>query len=476
VALVSVVPAPEVREWELYPFQVAGSRWLMTHPRSILADEMGLGKTIQVGHVLDVMAGPRGPLENVLILGRAVLGYQWQDELADKFGRDLVLATGLGAADAERLRSAYWVFTNYAKLRLPRFRDVILARRWDAIIVDEAHRLSGRHALQTKTLWRIAATTPRIHFLTGTPEPNGSPAEMWSWLKAIDPRAYRSYWAFVEEHCTTWTNDYGKRIAGPAKDPTRTLRSLEHLMLRRSAVDVGADLPALTFRRIRHDLTARQKAEYRRMLDDWEIDRGPAPDGSPRMMEARSTAERFVRLRQLCVDPALVGLSDVGGKFPAILDLVDEAHRAGRKVVVFTWHREAALHLALYLTDNSHPMANIFGGMAPEAQRRELANFRGGCHGIVGTIGSMAEGLNLQDASVGIFAEISYVAEENRQAMKRIYRHGQGRNVLIFDVVANGSVEWHIREVAKEKRLAITDTEMANSVLGRLRARISEDD
>jgi SNF2 family DNA or RNA helicase len=68
------------------------------------------------------------------------------------------------------------------------------------------------------------------------------------------------------------------------------------------------------------------------------------------------------------------------------------------------------------------------------------------------------------------------VAEENRQAMKRIYRHGQGRNVLIFDVVANGSVEWHIREVAKEKRLAITDTEMANSVLGRLRARISEDD
>ena len=56
--------------------------------RALLADELGLGKTIEAGMILKEYL-VRGLVETALILTPASLGFQWWQELNNKFKIDL---------------------------------------------------------------------------------------------------------------------------------------------------------------------------------------------------------------------------------------------------------------------------------------------------------------------------------------------------------------------------------------------------
>jgi SNF2 family DNA or RNA helicase len=62
------------------------------------------------------------------------------------------------------------------------------------------------------------------------------------------------------------------------------------------------------------------------------------------------------------------------------------------------------------------------------------------------------EGENLQMTDRVIFYEMSYVHDDNEQAIKRVIRRGQTRRVMIHAIYADGTVEQDVFETALENR------------------------
>ena len=131
-------------------------------PKLLIADEVGLGKTIQAGMVLR-QAWLSGRARRILIMVPAAVMRQWQIELYEKFNLNWPIYTGgtlrWYSPNLERpprtrvVGSDRWHLEDVviASSHLMRRRDrqrVILeeARKWDLVILDEAHHARRRGA------------------------------------------------------------------------------------------------------------------------------------------------------------------------------------------------------------------------------------------------------------------------------------------------------------------------------------------
>ena len=136
----------------LEAYQLAPALHLRKKPRPslLIADDVGLGKTIEAGlAMLELMA--RGRVRRVLVVVPPGLMEQWRQELLDKFGmtfRIIGNASDLAAAQ-ETLPAGVspWdalprVITSIDYLKKETVRARALRRRWDLVVVDEAHTLN----------------------------------------------------------------------------------------------------------------------------------------------------------------------------------------------------------------------------------------------------------------------------------------------------------------------------------------------
>src|SRR2546426_3726407 len=163
--------------------------------RFLLADDAGAGKTIMAGLLLRELK-LRGLVDRTLIVCPAALAFNWQRELAEKFGERFVHLRGTD------LRAQYgvnpWKDRNQivTSLDLARKLDVLPGLRqasWDLVIVDEAHRMSAS-APDKKTLrYRLGEllrdTTANMLMLTATPH-KGDPENLSLFLQLLDQDAF----------------------------------------------------------------------------------------------------------------------------------------------------------------------------------------------------------------------------------------------------------------------------------------------
>jgi SWI/SNF-related matrix-associated actin-dependent regulator 1 of chromatin subfamily A len=447
---------------EFFDYQMEGADWLRYNPKSILGDSMGLGKTAQIGYVLWATTWSDDPNNSVvypvLIVGPSILAYHWQDELKPLF-LDVQVAVGTKAADVDAVATGKIVYVNYEKFNVKRFNDVLQSRQWNTVIVDESHKVRGYKAKRSKELVRLCQAARRIHFLTGTPYPQGSPADVFVALSAFDGGIRgRGFWSYIRKWCATGTVEIGGNAwmdVGPAKSPQEFSGMMSQWMLRRTRKDVGRQLPPLLRTTIRHSPSPRQKTLYRSMVKGMSF-----VTKAGETVEAQNTAVQWQRLRELCVSPRLFDTSeDLGSKIDAIGEILEQAHAAGRKVVIFTWHRHVARLLAETIDLAYTPSCYfIVGGMGAEDASDEAKHFNSepGFAVLIGTIAAMGTGLNLQAATVAIFAEISYVPDENEQALARLHREGQDNTVNAYYFVARGTIEEYIREQVLVKQINIS--------------------
>ena len=79
--------------FDMLPHQVVVTNRVLTSPPAedggrhwLIADDVGLGKTIEAGMILEVMRHRAGGALRCLVVAPAGLVYQWQVELAERFG------------------------------------------------------------------------------------------------------------------------------------------------------------------------------------------------------------------------------------------------------------------------------------------------------------------------------------------------------------------------------------------------------
>lgn len=127
----------------------------------------------------------------------------------------------------------------------------LFGRDWGAVIVDESDRsllrLSGTptQARQGMELLPVRADGLKIA-MTGTPT-RGRPHLLWGQLNWLDPKAFPSFWNWVELFWEVTSDGYSSHIIGALRDEERLWASLDRYVLRRTKAEVAPDLPAKTY-------------------------------------------------------------------------------------------------------------------------------------------------------------------------------------------------------------------------------------
>jgi len=120
-----------------YQWQTAQTVLRRMRGRAILADEVGLGKTIEAGLVLSELR-VRGLADRALVISPAGLTQQWREELERKFALPTTIAVN-GEWNAGSDHPV--VIASLAAARREPLKSSLTHRPWDAVFMDEAHRL-----------------------------------------------------------------------------------------------------------------------------------------------------------------------------------------------------------------------------------------------------------------------------------------------------------------------------------------------
>lgn len=497
-----LVAAPASLADTLRPYQVEGFRWLARLASlgfgGILADEMGLGKTLQMIALVKSLRDSGQLGGPVLVACPASLVFNWADEFA-RFAPDVpvcvlegsrahreallfratqgidegrVLGCGDDAGEdarttGERIAGASSadvpcvIVASYDRVRID---GAQLARvEWGLVVLDEAQYIKN-HA--TKTTRAVKRLRSRLRFaLTGTPIENRL-SELWSIFDFLMPGFLGSYERFRER--------YELGIVGEDEEAAARLRALiEPFLLRRRKTEVLTDLPAKlesiryvplsreqrrlydgAEQRLREDLNAQKRQNASRANR-----RGHIPDAEKSAVEVLA---ELTRLRQIALDPSLVFENYKGGaeKLGAIMELVDEAADAGRKVLVFSQFTSYLDVLSAELDRRGIAHFTITGA-TPKRERVRLVNQFNDDETPVFLVSLKAggTGLNLTGASVVVHADPWWNAAATDQATDRAHRIGQSREVDVYKVVAKGTIEERIVALQEAKR------DLADSVI-----------
>ena len=180
----------------------------------LVADDVGLGKTVEAGLVTQELI-VRSRVRTVLIVCPAGLQIHWRDQMQEKFGLEFRIVDSQCLRDLRRSRGIHvnpWSYfprlitsIDYLKRdrpmrllreRLPASDESTYPRRFDLLIIDEAHNVApsggGQYAVDSLRTQAIRALAPHFEhklFLTATPH-NGYPESFSALLELLDNQRF----------------------------------------------------------------------------------------------------------------------------------------------------------------------------------------------------------------------------------------------------------------------------------------------
>ena len=307
--------------------------------------------------------------------------------------------------------------------------DQLLAWRPDAVIIDEAHRISGVSAKQARACRRLAWSASWVRTLTGTPVPNHV-GSLWGHMVCIDPETWdaASYGRFKQNYLAEDPRIPGK-VLGWKTDAIKesfeaNIRSNACVVHREDVF--GPDSWTVQIRKV--PMPEKARAFYNKLAEKWvaELEGGTKAEAThmlTRMQRLQQIACGFVKNE--AGDEIIVHRA----KAEAIGEDLSEIVAQGEKVVIYYKFRmEGKMILEEIAKKFRHvPCAHVEGGVSATA-RREIAetfNKKRGSSIVVAQIKTMTEGVSLAEADHVIYASqtFSYILEE--QSRDRVYKRGE---------------------------------------------------
>lgn len=429
---------------ELLPYQRAGAEFLASKGRACLFDDMGVGKTAQAVAALDQVGAMK-----VLIVCPAAVREVWVGEFR-KFartsrrvlkGRDIQDLNLWLRGKAHVLIVSYEMATNWRK-HIEGARDFI-----DVVVFDEAHYLKSKGAQRTTALLGaecdgkhgVARWGAHVWFLTGTPNPNDA-ADIWSLLRfcgatPLNQRIFRDryYKAKVGVHSAQHT---------PRPEMVAELKqAIRSCSLRRTKAEAGLQLPPIWLTNVTVDGDTAEIVALLRQYPDLEQAIVEAIDkGGLSFLDAQHVAT----LRRLVGE----------AKAPHYIEMLKEEFADGRgKTVVFGIHTAALRRIRDGLERSGVRCTGITGETSERERIAAVETFQGDpdCRAFIGNIKAAGTGLTLTAAAdVDVF-ESAWAPADNAQALMRVHRIGQDRNVSARFITLANSIDVVVNEVVERK-------------------------
>lgn len=429
----------------LRSYQKNGYRWLRTLSDlgfgGILADDMGLGKTLQT--ITYLLAKKEAP---GLIICPASLVYNWKKEL-EKFAPELSVSVISGLAEErEKLISKenncdVWI-TSYDMLK----RDMIHydGITFDTEIIDEAQNIKNHGTQAAKAVKRIQAKSRFA--LTGTPIENRL-SELWSIFDYLMPGILGKYEKFRKEYELPIVRDQN------AEKLEQLKRLVTPFILRRVKQDVLKELPEKIEQVVYSEMEPEQKMIYtahvNRLIES--LEKKSAEE--IRTGKLQILAE-LTRLRQICCAPSLVyeDYRKKACKIDTCMELITEAVAGNHKVLLFSQFTSIFPILEKWLGYEGIKYYELTGA-TPKEKRMEMTEKFNHDDVPVFLISLKAggTGLNLTAASIVIHFDPWWNIAAQNQATDRAHRIGQTNQVVVFKLIAKGTIEEKIIGLQEEK-------------------------
>ncbi|MBN1933839.1 MAG: DEAD/DEAH box helicase, partial [Anaerolineae bacterium] len=167
-----------------YPYQLDAALKALRdmRGRALLADEVGLGKTIEAGIVMKELI-ERGLAQRILVLTPASLTVQWQEELETKFVEPFEVLERRRQIDDPPDGPLRWI-CSLDRAKRADWAEGLLAREYDLLIVDEAHKLKNRGTQVYRFVNQIRKRY--VLLLTATPVHNDL-IELYNLITILQP-------------------------------------------------------------------------------------------------------------------------------------------------------------------------------------------------------------------------------------------------------------------------------------------------
>lgn len=455
---------PPTFQGDLRAYQFRGFAWIVNlrncHVGGCLADDMGLGKTVQaIAYLAYCKEHPSSQIPAdftngpALIICPTSLVANWRQEFSN-FAPDLSVyihhGTGRlhGAALHDRLIASdvmvtsYNLFTKESEQLKPIF--------WQSVILDEAQAIKNPQAQKTRALRKISCAHRLV--LTGTPIENHL-EELWSIIEFLNP----GYLGSLERFRRRFIQPIEKKNS---RIKTRELTTLiQPFLLRREKTDkkIIQDLPDKFEEKKVCFLTKEQASLYQSIVNRLAESVGLAA-GIRRKGLILST---LTKLKQVCDHPALVGSpeadANASGKMELFYQLLDPLFARNQKVLVFTQYVRMGKLLAEE-TANRYPDADVFflhGSLSGEQREQIINKFQtAGARQTLFVLSLKAGGvgINLTEAGYVIHYDRWWNPAVEEQATDRAYRIGQTKNIYVYKLICEGTLEERIDQLIERKK------------------------
>ena len=512
-----------------YPHQMdAVYGHMLTQPllRFLLADEPGTGKTIMSGLWLRE-AQRLGLVRRALVVCPAHLVIKWKADFERFFGQSLreVTAETIRQRALAGSEDDLWVVSLNLAAVNPAVRQALHPDEagWDAIIFDEAHRMTPTAETFHRVGKQLSANVPHAVFLTATPH-RGDEWYFRELLHLVDPDVFptSSEAASGLPRRRRSEQPDAKRITPLTPGPLHFLRRMKEqlvdydteslLFKEREAANVkvqmnpteqrfydralelveayfpvrGRGLAAMVYGkraassmyalaetlRRRHDkmgtgdAAADDSADDSDEDDDQREERVVGAASRDAKAEKQEISEVLAELEPL-VDPDRLALDELNvSKWAPMIERLTQngiSPGSGRHLVVFTEYADTADWLVKAFREAGFT-AERYSGADNHAERAAIqARFMDGRFEVIVSTDAGNEGIDLQVANVLVNWDIPWSLVRLEQRMGRIHRIGQQNKVMLYNLVASGT-----REGDAHHRLLERLIEAANELDGRM--------
>lgn len=418
--------------------------FIAEHPAAGLFLDMGLGKTAITLTAVQELIYDRAEVSKVLVIAPLrVAEDTWSRESA-KWDHLHGLRISKILGNPQQRRKAIYadadIYVTNRENVVWLVEEVGLDWKWDMIVVDELSSFKSPTAKRFKALRKVRRYADRIVGLTGTPAANGL-LDLWAEIGLLDngQRLGRHITYYRDEYFTAaWTNPQGvvykynpkpgamEAITAKISDITVSMKASDYLQLPDEVVtDIEVTMPPAALKQY---TLMEQEA-----LLPIEGDEITAFSAAAVMTKLSQIADGFVYNE----DHKAHRIHDA--KVEALQEIIEQADGP---VLVFYRFEEDAQDLA----------RTIKGAKRMRGADDVAAWNRGEIPVMLTHPLSAGYGLNLQEGGhIIVWYGLTWSLEQYLQANARLHRQGQEKPVLIYRILAAGTVDGQVVKALEGK-------------------------
>ncbi len=437
----------------LRPYQKDGLKWLNFLDElnfgGCLADDMGLGKTIQIIAFILLQRSKVARNTNLLVVPSSLV-FNWVAEIA-KFAPSIKVLTLAGRDRVSSTRSFdnfELIITTYGTL----LSDIVFLKKYafNYVFLDESQNIKNPGSERYKAAMQLTSRNRIV--ITGTPIENNT-FDLYGQLSFACPgllgsrRYFRDIYSTpVDKFDRTWTlNDLKDKISP--------------FILRRTKAQVATDLPEKTEmvvycemqpdQRAVYDIYEREFREFICAITDKEI-----PKNTVNILKA------LTRLRQICDAPGLLRQEKFASASAAKIDVLVseiESKSPSHKILVFSQFVAMLDIIKAELSKRNIAYSYLTGAIT---NRKDVVNeFQENSDVRVFLISLKAGGigLNLTAADYVYIVDPWWNPAVENQAIDRVYRIGQKKNVVAVRLICANTIEEKIQQLQDSKTMLAND-------------------